>query len=55
MARNPKPRRLKELPALLDSLLRLGATEAGAFARDVEAGREALRQAELRQQDKLLL
>ena len=53
MARNPNPPRLKDLPALLESLPRLGVAEAEAFERDVEAGREALRQAELAHRDKL--
>lgn len=37
----PKARRLGDLPALLESLPRLGVAEAEAFERDVEAGRGA--------------
>ena len=44
----PRGRRLEELPALLKSLPRLGASEAEALERDLEAARELLRQAEAR-------
>ena len=44
----PAGKRLGELPDLLKSLPRLGAAEAESLAKDLEAGRDLLRKAEVR-------